>query len=129
MRSDMAKIIVERPRRGSALPNKKTGLRFNAARIARAVETGDAFDSGPKRASSAMHQKDLSDYLAPLKRYLMGQVGRPWNKIHSEIHQAIDTRSVMGRHVLQHLRGFVSEDTFLKDGVVYESPAQWRPIQ
>jgi hypothetical protein len=60
--------------------------------------------------------------LAPLRRYLMRQVGRPWDKVYGEIRQTIDTRSAVGLHVLQHLEGYVATDAFLQDGVVCE----WR---
>jgi hypothetical protein len=129
MRSDMHKIIVERPRYGSAMPNKKTGSRFSSSKIAGAVDAGDSYDSGPRRASSAMYDKGLSDNLAPLRRYLMSQVGRPWRKIYSEIHQAIDTRSTIGLHVLQHLKMFVAVHTFIESGVVYQSDRRWRSMQ
>jgi hypothetical protein len=129
MRSDMHRIIVERPRYGSAMPGKKTALRFSSTKIAGAVDAGDSYDSGPKRASSAIHDKALSDNLAPLRRYLMGQVGRPWRKIYSEIHEAIDTRTTAGLHVLQHLHQFVTVHTFIENGVVYQSDRRWRSMQ
>jgi hypothetical protein len=115
----MHKVIVERPRllRGG-WTNRKSSARLSVTQCATALDAPDDFDSGPKRASSARHGKWLNENLAPLRRYLMKQVGRPWDKVYSEICSTIDTRSAVGLHVLQHLEDFVSLNTFLEDGVV-----------
>jgi hypothetical protein len=118
MRSDMHKVIVESPRSGSALPSIRTALRFSSTKIVAAVDAAEDFDSGPRRASSARRDKELNENLAPLRRYLMGQIGRPWRKVYGEIRQSIDARSAIGLHVLQHLEDFVSLHTALEDGVV-----------
>jgi hypothetical protein len=118
MRSDMHKVIVERPRLGSALPSQKTALRFSSTKIGAAVDAAEDYDSGPRRASSARRDKGLNENLAPLRRYLMGQIGRPWRKIYGEIRQSIDARSAIGLHVLQHLEDFVTVHTALENGVV-----------
>jgi hypothetical protein len=117
----MHKVIVERPRilRGG-WSNRKTSARLSATQRAAAIDADEDYDSGPKRASSARHGKWLNENLAPLRRYLMKQVGRPWDKVYSEIRRTVDTRSAIGLHVLQHLTGFVSLNTFLQDGVVCE---------
>ena len=84
MRSDMAKVVTERPRRGHGNPSKKWGRRLRKHEY-------DAEDHGPTRAAIARrHQygwnaKEFSDLLGPLRRYLHKQVGRPWDKVWSEI--------------------------------------------
>ena len=84
MRSDMAKVVTERPRRGHGNPSKKWGRRLGKNEY-------DAEDHGPTRAPIARHHqygwnaKEFSDLLGPLRRYLRKQVGRPWNKVWSEI--------------------------------------------
>ncbi len=123
MRSDMHKVIVERPRLLRARwENKKTALRLTKQQSAQAMDAADDYDSGPRRASSRRHEKWLNENLAPLRRYLMRQVGRPWDKVYGEIRKAIDTRSAVGLHVLQHLEGYVATNAFLEDSVVCE----WR---
>src|SRR5258708_27864728 len=90
MRSDMHKVIVERPRMLRGAPrNRKTALRLNISGSALAAADGDDYDSGPRRASSARHDKHLNENLAPLRRYLESQVGRPWDKVYSEIRGGI----------------------------------------
>jgi hypothetical protein len=55
------------------------------------------------------------DKLAPARRWLARQVGRPWDKVHSDLVARFDTRTVAGRHVVHdHMlawvwRGDVSE--------------------
>jgi hypothetical protein len=126
MRSDMHKVIVERPRLGSALPSQKTALRFSSAKIGAAVHAAEDYDSGPRRASSARRGKGLNENLAPLRRYLMGQIGRPWRKVYGEIRQSIDARSAIGLHVLQHLEDFVSVHTALENGAVVDAGRWYR---
>ncbi|HUJ49968.1 MAG TPA: hypothetical protein VLW25_07200 [Bryobacteraceae bacterium] len=119
----MHKVIVERPRLLRARwENKKTALRLTKQQSAQAMDAAEDYDSGPRRASSRRHEKWLNENLAPLRRYLMRQVGRPWDKVYGEIRQTIDTRSAIGLHVLQHLEDYVATDAFLEDGVVCE----WR---
>jgi len=121
MRSDMHKVIVERPRLLRARwKNQKTALRLTHQQSAQAADAAEDYDSGPRRASSRRHEKGLNENLAPLRRYLMRQVGRPWDKVYGEIRKTIDTRSAIGLHVLQHLEDYVATDALIKDGVVCE---------
>src|SRR5258708_38763728 len=104
MRSNMQKVMVDRQRRvGSNWKNRKTALRLSETQRAQAIANAEDYDGGSGRASSARHQKHLNENLAPLRRYLMAQVGRPWDKVYGEIRGTIDTRSAIGLHVLQHL--------------------------
>lgn len=105
MRSDMHKVIVERPRCGrSRAEPVKTG---GPVAVRSAVEEQDDFDSGPKRAPRFDKDKYFNEHLGPLKRFLNRQVGRPWDKVYAEICAGIDRRSVIGAHVLQHVPDYV----------------------
>lgn len=57
--------------------------------------------------------KDLSDVLNPLKGYLRANLGRPWDKIYSELCQNLDRRSVSGNHVFQHIWDFVAKNCWI----------------
>jgi hypothetical protein len=73
MRWDMFKIIVERPRR--------YGLGgWTRGRPPRNVQDAPCYE-GMRRRYSDYERKELNENLAPLRRYLVRQVGRPWNKI------------------------------------------------
>jgi hypothetical protein len=44
--------------------------------------------------------KGFDDKLGPAFRYLRSQVGRPWDKVQSELFARFDTRTTAGRHIL-----------------------------
>lgn len=113
MRPDMDKVIVERPRLGGGGRRPK-GLR-KRERLAMA-------DLAPSREGYRRRwtswQKHLNEHLGPLRRYLQSQVGRPWNKVHSEISQHLRLDSAVQSHVLDHLWDYVEVNARLVDGVV-----------
>ncbi|MFN7923750.1 MAG: hypothetical protein U0Q16_26850 [Bryobacteraceae bacterium] len=101
----MHKVIVERPRSGRSWAQPvKTGGSVSVRHVA---EQGEDYDSGPRRAPRFEKKKSFNEHLGPLRNYLVNQVGRPWDKVYSEICQGIDRRSVIGAHVLQHVPDFV----------------------
>lgn len=104
MRADMYKVIVERPRRG------KEGDAV-AARLRR------DFD-GPTRLGmrAGYGYRNLNENLAPLRRYLRAQIGRPWNKVFSEICAGIDRRNTVQQHIHQHLHDFIATKVELRGG-------------
>src|SRR5690606_10710311 len=58
--------------------------------------------------------KGLNEHLNPLWRFLRSNLGRPWDRVYSEIRERVDSRSVLGAHVLDHLNGQVSTNCFLE---------------
>jgi len=72
MRSDMAKVIVERPRLGGGVRRPK------GCRKREILAESDQLPSreGIKRRwSGTTYQKRLNEHLTPLRRYLQSQVG------------------------------------------------------
>jgi len=61
-------------------------------------------------------RKSLNENLAPLRRYLRSQVGRPWNKVFSEISQHLRPDSAVQKHVLDHLKQDVATVVVLAGG-------------
>jgi hypothetical protein len=104
MRDDFHKVVIERPRGGSRLPSRKTGW-------ASWSYTPDLDDDLPKSESSSWEwnspRKCFSDRLGPLERFLGTQVGRPWRKVEGELRNALDGRTVIGRHLLDHAERMV----------------------
>jgi hypothetical protein len=113
MRKDMYKVIVERPRRG------KDGY-ATAARLRK------DFD-GPTRLGmrAGYGYRSLNENLAPLRRYLHAQIGRPWNKVFSEICAGIDRRSTVQQHIHQHIRDFIAIEVDVRDGQLIDLVARW----
>src|SRR5438876_11302734 len=103
MRKDMAKVVTEAPRRGHANRSSKWGRRLTKDEYA-------LDDHGASRAPFSRHRqygwnaKEFSDSLGPLRGYLRKQVGRPWDKVWSEIATTLDCRWLTGPHFFAHIR-------------------------
>jgi len=107
MRKDLYKVIVERPRRGGG----------DAQRPA----PPDLEDSPARESLRARHRhrKWLNENLAPLRRYLHAQVGRPWDAVFAELCAGIDRRNTVQQHIHLHIEDFVATRTRRVDGVLY----------
>jgi hypothetical protein len=119
MRKDMSKVIVERPRLGRAA----AGLRPGRTR-ALVDDDGEPIRAKGAREPKGRAQKtkQLNETLNPLKRYLASTVGRPWNKVYSEISAHLKPTSTVQQHVRDHLEDFVATATRMKAGVVVVTP-------
>jgi hypothetical protein len=125
MRADMHKVVVERPRHGSRRTNRKWGQRL-------AFAPDSDYDDQPKFVSSARGRqygndhKSFSDVLGPLEGFLRSNIGRPWNKVFSELRQGLDVRKVTGRHIFEHLEWMVETDCWIgPDRKVYTRGSNW----
>jgi len=110
MRWDMFKVIVERPR--------VKGWKHKRGRDEqRAVQEPE---QAPLRQSCARGRqrsgKYLNENLAPLRRFVLAQVGRPWDRVNAEICAHLRPGSAVQQHVLQHLGDFVVKDVEVVDG-------------
>src|SRR5260370_26467608 len=114
MRKDMAKVVTEAPRRGHGNPSSKWGRRLTK-------DEYDLDDHGATRAPISPRRqygwkaKEFSDVLGPLRRYLRRQVGRPWDKVWSDISKTLDSRSLTGQHIFDHIRWEVDQDAWIGD--------------
>lgn len=107
MRDDMFKVIVERPRRLHGNAYKSDGWAYRNR------------EDSPMRLSMQKGYSDkkwLNENLAPLKRYLVSQANRPWDKVYGEIRATIDPRHTVKQHILQHLYDFVANRTKWETG-------------
>lgn len=116
MRKDMAKVIVERPRLGRAAaglrPGRMRPLVDDDGEIVRAKGAREP-------VGRAQKTKGLNETLNPLRRYLESQVGRPWNKVYSEISAHLKPTSTVQQHVRDHIEDFVAFRTRMREGQVY----------
>lgn len=109
MRSDMAKVIVERPRYGSSLPSQKKGYlkQFQHTPL----------EEQPRREPMLGHwrgrQRFLNEHLGPMRRFLQSNVGRPWNKVHQELCEYVSFENAVQGHVLDHIYDFVEREVAL----------------
>jgi len=110
MRDDFHKVVIERARWGSRMRNLKTGW------STRSYDPGEEYPF-PRSASSSWnwnpYRKHFSDRLGPLQRYLEKQVGRPWRKVEAEFLQALDTSTVIGKHLWDHAQRLVRREVIM----------------
>jgi hypothetical protein len=104
MRSDMAKVLVERPRWGSSLRGKKKGYRRSLQR----TPMEDRSRTEPMAGRWRGMQKDFGEHLSPMVRFLRSNVGRPWNKVHQELCERVDFGNVVQKHILTHVFDYVA---------------------
>ncbi len=131
MRQDLHKVIIDLPRGGSRMRNRKSRLHLHGNQVnSWTDEKLEDHDSGPNRFPMSMRakysghygEKDFSDRLNPLRRFLRSQVGRRWDDVYSEMVQHTDTRSMVGRHFWIHVFQYVELECHLeKDGKVYDN--------
>ena len=125
MRPDMPKILVERPRPPSRVPPGRDGRKFR--------DQSDAAFLPVKAGYRDLNS--LNENLQPLARYLERQIGRPWDKVYSEIRVVIDGRNPVQRHILEHLGQYVAVHTLVVDGHLIDLGRQflglrgvWQPL-
>ena len=113
MRADMAKVIVERPRKKGCAWHKPKGYQ---RRLRRYGDDGPPGREGIKACWQG-RTKYLNEHLGPLHRYLNSQVGRPWDLVFSEICAHVRRDSAVQDHVRDHVSQFVATNVVLIDGV------------
>jgi hypothetical protein len=114
MRSDMAKVIVERPRHGSRMCASDCKGR-------RREERQLGLDALRKREgikySYHSETKSLNEHLGPLRRFLDSRVGQQWDQVFAEISARIRPDSAVQDHVRDHVFDYVQRHVVLIDGV------------
>jgi len=107
VRHDMGRVIIERPRVGGG-----------RARFARGQDSENVSGSAPMRPRGH-DRKELTDLWGPLRRFLRSNVGRPWNKVWSEICEHADARSVVGTHLRAHVHDLVETRPIMQGKAAY----------
>jgi len=110
----MAKVIVERPRRGWDGGHKKSKHELDVLPTKEGMRRG------------IIGEKYLNENLSPLRRFLVSQIGRPWSKVYAEMCVHLRPANVVQQHVRSHLEDFVALNLSInKDGEL-EQPHGWR---
>jgi len=114
MRQDMKKVVVERPR---LYRYKKIHKHRDEQHIKENLE--DAPTKEPLR-NRRERTKQFNEHLQPLYKYLHKQIGRPWDKVHSEVVQTLGGgKGTLQDHVLQHVDRYVEKEVVMMDGIPY----------
>jgi hypothetical protein len=114
MRADMGKVLVERPRLGRWNGDSRPGKGY-VKQIKQHFAAGNSPPSreGMKRRHN--RKKHFNEHLGPLRRFLDANVGRPWDKVYSEICKHVDRGNVVQKHILTHLFHYVVTNVVLID--------------
>lgn len=78
----------------------------------------DVGDNPAREGIKARHtgeRRGLNDNLEPLIRYLRAHRGKHWDQVYSDLCRSLDTSTVIGQHVIQHLRHMVHTNV-VKEG-------------
>jgi hypothetical protein len=110
MREDMSRVIVERPRLGGGRTRKGR---------ARAPDDLPKQEGMRRPHLRSGDWKTLNENLAPLRRYLERQAGRPWDKVYSEIARHLRVDNTVQQHVRDHLSDFVAVKPRRRSGKAY----------
>jgi hypothetical protein len=119
MRPDMDKVLVERPRLAGGLRRPKGNRKRERLAMADLAPAREGY-----RRRWTSFEKRFNEHLGPLRRFLQSRVGRPWNKVYSEICQHVRLDSAVQSHVLDHLRDYVMVNTRVIDGAVCKSTGE-----
>lgn len=131
MRSDMYKVIVERPRSGSWRSNGSVRQCRREARP-RDPEAMETLTASAPMKPRANDRKYLNENLAPLRRFLMANVGRRWEDVYSDLRAHLSPRSAVQMHVCQHLEDYVELHVRIDGPKVYRLTTRWngdRPLR
>lgn len=103
MRWDMNEVIVDTGRVGMWVVK---GEKKSYQKIVR-----NDYEDAPLHESMSRHRKNYGrsqgDRLSPLRQYLRSNVGRKWDDVYSEICAVNDKRTILGFHLITHLRQYV----------------------
>jgi hypothetical protein len=124
MRADMGKVLVERPRPGSRAGSRPgKGYRKRARKE---LDSGDAPTREGMKRRYGHNTRFFNEHLAPLRRFLQSNVGRPWDKVYAEICEHVDRGNVVQKHILTHLFDYVVTNTILIDGKACDGTPGYR---
>ncbi len=126
MRRDMFKLIVERPRMRLS---KRNGSHYPRGSLKNSW--GRDLEDAPRREGMGhlYRSKWLNENLTPLRRFLESRVGRPWDKVYSEICEHISLDSPVKKHVLEHLKHLVARKVREIDGKLYRVDSYGREVE
>ncbi len=122
MRSDMDKVIVERPRFGSRSPSRKKGYR----KYLQSMPADELPLSEPMLGRWKGRDKWLNEHLGPMRRFLRSNVGRPWNKVHQELCEHVSFDNAVQAHVLSHIYDYVQLHVDVHDSATVYTRTGWR---
>jgi len=118
MRKDFGKIVYERGR-VNKYPTAKTAKKLDTKDVSK-YEEGTSDNITHLSLRGRVYGWDCNDkieYTTPLTRFLHKSVGKPWDKIYSEIREVVDARTNVNNFILHWIKWNVTTNCFMgKDG-------------
>ena len=128
MRKDMKKVLVTTIRGGGGNRNHKN-MRYRRERLVLDEYEDEDGNIYLDLADSVLHttktgiknnsydRKHFGENLNPLARFIRSNVGRPWNKVYSEICEYCKPNGAVSGHIFDHLWDLVipAHNVFFKD--------------
>ena len=103
MRDDFNKQLTERERIGhSAKFHEVRGGKLNRV-FDEDAKGGTVSIHAHRRNTNKVRRKSFSENLNPLRNFIRCNVGRPWNKVFSELNKAFDRRKVVNNHLFDYV--------------------------
>lgn len=133
MRSDIPRVVVDRPRVKGWDGRGKPGQRNRNHKPYRRIKLelvdygeGETLDDvcSLKRGSMARFAKLLSDFLSPLRGWARQQVGRTYDNAMREVHRLLPGNGVQQAHVREHINDFIipSHLVEIRNGRAFYAP-------
>jgi hypothetical protein len=106
-KKNLARTAIEGGRSGSNRYDRRYSNRLvrveARAFVSRVSKDADAADNDyvPSRKEVFPHNyRVFNDKLSPVRRWMDKQVGKNWDKVHSELRARFDARTIAGQHIL-----------------------------
>ena len=120
MRKDLNKVLTETYKEGPF----GRGRSFRGVRTAFNREHDEVGGREGMRCAfrfKGAYTKSFGENLAPLYRFVEKQVGRPWDKIYSDLNKVFDRRSVINNHIFEHIYDKIvkAKEIFYREGKPY----------
>lgn len=123
MRPDMHHLLVERGHAGRS--RKHRWITKYVKGWASQCRFRNAEDAQDESLLPLSWGPAFSENLAPLRRYLEAQVGRPWDRVYAEIRAHVNADTAVQYHILQHLYDRIAVKVQVKDdGSLWHQP-EW----
>jgi len=130
MRRDMKHIIIDTGRYDDSWTStsRKRGGR-GSVRVCDVIDDDGEYlecdEPFRGKMSRGRGSKTLGDRTKPLYRWLRKQVGRPWNKIWSEVAEVSKGMGIRGVHLREHVEQYVLIRAYVEDGNLYDAESPY----
>ena len=122
MRQDMKTVLTERPRHGLVRKFHEVRTRTKRGNY----DDLPAFEGMRRPYLYGFNNKQFSDHIKPLIRFLWSSVGRKWDDVWSEIAAQVPAGSTMNDHLRGHVFSEIDLHCTVENGKVFPQPNRYR---